>query len=50
MAKFDRDSVIFDVFAGIGPFVLPAVKTRGVRKASFAFWQQFVERANFSRI
>lgn len=31
--KFNTNSVVFDVFAGIGPFILPAVKIRKVRKA-----------------
>ncbi|KAI1729469.1 met-10+ like-protein domain-containing protein [Ditylenchus destructor] len=31
--KFDKDSVVFDITSGIGPFVLPAVKQRNIRKA-----------------
>uniref|UniRef100_A0A1I8BDI0 tRNA (guanine(37)-N1)-methyltransferase n=1 Tax=Meloidogyne hapla TaxID=6305 RepID=A0A1I8BDI0_MELHA len=33
VAQFDSNSVVFDVFAGIGPFILPAVKTKNVIKA-----------------
>ncbi|KAL3103392.1 hypothetical protein niasHS_002578 [Heterodera schachtii] len=32
-AKFDQNSVVFDAFAGVGPFILPAVKKRKVKKA-----------------
>jgi len=31
--KFSSSSVVFDVFSGIGPFVLPALKLRHVKKA-----------------
>ncbi|KAF7635622.1 tRNA (guanine(37)-N1)-methyltransferase [Meloidogyne graminicola] len=33
VAQFDKNSVVFDVFSGIGPFVLPALKTKNVVKA-----------------
>uniref|UniRef100_A0A914KMR2 tRNA (guanine(37)-N1)-methyltransferase n=1 Tax=Meloidogyne incognita TaxID=6306 RepID=A0A914KMR2_MELIC len=31
--QFDQNSVVFDVFCGIGPFILPAVKIKNVIKA-----------------
>uniref|UniRef100_A0A914HWN1 tRNA (guanine(37)-N1)-methyltransferase n=1 Tax=Globodera rostochiensis TaxID=31243 RepID=A0A914HWN1_GLORO len=31
--KFDNHSVVFDAFAGVGPFILPAVKKRKVEMA-----------------
>uniref|UniRef100_A0A915N675 tRNA (guanine(37)-N1)-methyltransferase n=1 Tax=Meloidogyne javanica TaxID=6303 RepID=A0A915N675_MELJA len=31
--QFDQNSVVFDVFCGIGPFILPAVKLKNVIKA-----------------
>ena len=33
VSQFDENSVVFDIFSGIGPFVLPAVKTKNVIKA-----------------
>lgn len=29
---FNRNSVVFDIFCGVGPFVIPAVKLKNVRK------------------
>lgn len=30
--RFNEKSVVFDIFAGVGPFVLPAIKLKKAKK------------------